>query len=431
MNEAISADPGVDCESRPAAAADGVHGDRNPAPSHIAFYLPELTGGGVQRRTLTLAGELAGQGHRIDLVLCQAEGTLRDQVPPQVRVVCLDPEPLWRARCAALAADPKGLASLTLPVLLAKKPSRSLAYLSSLARYLRNERPHALLAAKPHPNLEAVWARNLAHAETRIVVSERIALSGKVSTSRMWKRRYLPPLIKRTYQMADGIIAVSQGVADDLAAVTSIPRGRISTIYNPVVGPELLEKAAAPLDHPWFAPGSPPVVLGAGRIHPDKDFPTLLRAFARVRKQRPARLMILGEARRDERHKALLELAEELDIAGDLVVPGFVGNPYAYMSRAAVFVLSSLWEGLPGVLIEALACGCPTVSTDCPSGPREILENGDYGVLVPMGDDAAMAEGILATLADPPDKDRLRARGAEFGIERSARQYLELLLGDG
>lgn len=415
----------------PGEPSDEASTDRRSSSRHIAIYLPELTGGGVQKRTLTLAADLAEQGHRVDLVLCQTEGRLSGQVPPKVKVFGLERGPLWRARCAALAADPKGLKALIWPVLLAKKPSRSLAYLPSLAQYLRDERPDALLAAKPHPNLEAVWARRLARAKARVVVSERIALSGKVSTSKLWKRRFLPPLIRRTYQMADGIIAVSQGVADDLASVTDIPRDRITAIYNPVVNPDLLGKAAAPLDHPWFAPGAPPVILGAGRLHPDKDFPTLLRAFARVLEKRPARLMILGEAKRDARHKALLELAEELDIVENLAFPGYVANPYAYMSRAGVFVLSSLWEGLPGVLIEALACGCPVVSTDCPSGPREVLENGAYGVLVPMGDDAAMADGILATLANPPNKDRNRARGAAFSVERSAQQYVDLLLGDG
>lgn len=429
MNEVISETLTVDDKGRPDAVSDVASTDHASSSRHIAFYLPELTGGGVQKRTLTLAAELAEQGHRIDLVLCQTEGRLSGQVPPQVRVVGLERGPLWRARCAALAADPRGLKALMWPVLLAKKPSRSLAYLPSLAQYLRDERPDALLAAKPHPNLEAVWARRLARAKARVVVSERIALSGKVSTSRLWKRRYLPPLIRRTYQMADGIIAVSQGVADDLAAVAEIPRDRIATIYNPVVNPDLLGKAEAPLDHPWFAPGAPPVVLGAGRLHPDKDFPTLLRAFARVLEKRPARLIILGEAKRDARHTALLELAAELDIAEHIDFPGFVANPYAYMSRAGVFVLSSLWEGLPGVLIEALACGCPAVSTDCPSGPREVLADGRYGPLVAMGDHMAMADAVLATLDDPPERERLRARGAEFSVSQAAERYLDLLLG--
>ncbi len=370
MHEADTAVLGFDGVGPPDTLPDRAHGDRDFNSSHIAFYLQELAVGGVPKRTIALAADLVEQGHRIDLVLCHAQGHLREQVPPQVRVVALDRAPLMLARWAAFAADPLGLWAMARPVLLARKPSKTLAYLPSLARYLRHERPDALLAAKPHLNMEAIWARQLTRAQTRIVISERIALSGKASTSRLWKRRFLPPLIKRAYQRADGIVAVSQGVADDLAAVADIPRERIATIYNPVVNAGLLEKAAAPLDHPWFAPGSPPVILGAGRIHPDKDFPTLLRAFARVREQRSARLIVLGEAKRDARQEALLQLADELGIAEDLAFPGFVGNPYAYMSRAAVFVLSSLWEGLPGVLIEALACGCPVVSTDCPNGPR-------------------------------------------------------------
>src|SRR5262249_43075680 len=146
--------------------------------------------------------------------------------------------------------------------------------------------------------------------------------------------------------------------------------------------------------HPWFRPSAPPVVLGAGRLHAQKDFPTLLRAFAQVRAKREARLMILGEAKCAEYRTELMALAAQLGIADDVMLPGFVANPFAYMARAAVFVLSSAWEGLPTVLIEALASGCPVVSTACPSGPREILENGKYGPLVPVGDDTALANAI-------------------------------------
>jgi len=196
-----------------------------------------------------------------------------------------------------------------------------------------------------------------------------------------------------------------------------------------VVGAEMLEKARAPLEHPWFAPGAPPVVLGVGRLAPQKEFPTLIRAFARVRSQRPARLMILGEGKTPDRRAALLALAGELGIAEDVALPGFQPNPFAYMARASLFVLSSAWEGLPGVLVQALACGCPVVSTDCPSGPAEILEQGEYGRLVAVGDEAALAEAIGSTLDNPPERDKLRARGADFSIDLSVDRHLDVLLG--
>jgi glycosyltransferase involved in cell wall biosynthesis len=282
-------------------------------------------------------------------------------------------------------------------------------------------------------NLVALWARRLARVPTRVAVSERNTLSQKMkehAKNRRWSRRFLLPVVHRTYPWADAIIAVSTGVADDLSLTAGIPREWISTIYNPVVTPELLSKAQAPLDHPWFTPGSPPVILGVGRLHEQKDFPTLLRTFARVRAERETHLMILGEAKHAEHRAELIALAAQLGIADDVAFPGFVDNPFAYMARASVFVLSSAWEGLPGVLIQALACGCPVVSTDCPSGPAEILQNGQYGPLIPVGDDAALARAILTTLDRPPDPQRLRARAAEFSVSHAVDQYIELLFGN-
>jgi glycosyltransferase involved in cell wall biosynthesis len=232
-------------------------------------------------------------------------------------------------------------------------------------------------------------------------------------------------LARRLYGWADAAIGVSKGISEDLARHTSIPRDRIITIYNPTFTSESVEKATAPLEHPWFAPGSPPVILGAGRLTTQKDFPTLLRAFARVRKRQPARLVILGEGKKKQ---ALIGLATKLGIVREMALPGFIDNPFAWMSHAAVFVLSSVWEGFPGVLIEAMACGCPVVSTDCPSGPAEILKAGEYGPLVSMGDDEALAEAILSTLKKPLDPAKLRARAAEFSVDRALDRYLEVLL---
>jgi glycosyltransferase involved in cell wall biosynthesis len=237
----------------------------------------------------------------------------------------------------------------------------------------------------------------------------------------------MPILARHSYAWADGIIAVSSGVADDLARVARLPRERIEVVHNPVVDRELPSKRKAPLDHPWFADGQPPVVLGLGRLKKQKDFPTLLRAFARLRSTREARLVILGEGKQEQ---SIRSLARSLGIAKDVDLPGFDPNPFRYLARAACFVLSSAWEGLPRVLIEALACGCPVVSTDCPSGPHEILEGGRYGPLVPVGDERAMANAIAQVLDHPPDRDELRSRGALFAVDSSADRYLAILFGD-
>jgi glycosyltransferase involved in cell wall biosynthesis len=263
-----------------------------------------------------------------------------------------------------------------------------------------------------------------------LVISEHINLSQSVQAAfnrRKWRYRFLPPLLARTYPWAEAIIAVSTGVADDLSTLAEIPRERILTIYNPVVTPDLEEKSRALCDHPWFAPGSPPVLLAVGRFTGQKDLPTLLRAFARVRRMRPVRLLLLGEG--EERTK-LEALVRELGVAADVALPGFVLNPFPYMARAAVLVLSSLHEGLAMVVIEALACGCPVVSTDCPSGPAEILEGGRYGALVPVGDVEAMAKAIHAALDGTHDPELLKTRAAEFSLERAAERYLAVLCGD-
>jgi glycosyltransferase involved in cell wall biosynthesis len=410
---------------------------RGGTPHHIAFFMTSLDGGGVQRVVLNLAHACVERGYRVDLVVCQAKGPYQDQVPNGVNVIELKAGPAgWLARVFILAADPRGFMPLLWSVLLPVKTWKRFRYLPDLSRYLRREQPHVLLSAMTHVNLMAVWARRLAGVSTRMVVSEHITKMQAMkdeAKKRKWHWRFLPPVIQRAYRWTDAIVAVSEGVADDLSLLTGLPRERITTIYNPIVTPELYRKAQVPLEHPWFTPGAPPVVLGAGRLRPQKDFPTLIRAFARARAVREMRLMILGGGK-DEQKKAqskapLLALAHQLGVGNDVAFPGFVENPFAYMARASVFVLSSAWEGFGNVIVEALACGCPVVSTDCPSGPAEILENGKYGPLVPVGDDEALADAILSMLSTPPDRDRLRAHSAMFTVDHAADQYLQVLLG--
>ena len=373
---------------------------------------------------VALAGALHEAGHRVDLVLGRAVGNFLDQIHPGVRVVDLGVRTILPALPALLRFPADGLHML--PALLPPVPQRVIGCIPALARYLRSERPEALLSALNYSNLAAVWARRLAGVPTRLVVSERNTLSVRASRSSEGSLRALPAMIRRFYPWADAVTAVSDGVADDLARVSGIPRGEIVTTWNPVVSPALAEAAAQPLDHPWFRPGEPPVVLGAGKLRPQKDFATLIDAFAKLRAKRPARLMILGEGPEEGR---LRVRARRLDISSDVALEGFVGNPFAYMARAAVFALSSAWEGLPSVLIQAMACGCPVVSTDCPSGPSEILEGGACGPLVPVGDSDALAAAMLRLLASPPDRERLRRRAEDFSVDRVALRYLAVMLG--
>ncbi|TCO81619.1 glycosyltransferase involved in cell wall biosynthesis [Plasticicumulans lactativorans] len=350
--------------------------------------------GGVERMVLNLVDGFAAAGLRVDLLAIRADSAHLGALPPGVHLHDLG------VRHSGLAVP-------------------------ALARYLRRERPRALLAAKDRAIRAAVAARALARVPCRIVgrlgTNLSAALEGRAGISR-WLR--VAPM-RLFYPYVDHVVAVSAGVATDTRALTGLPAGRCSVIRNPVVMPRLAELAAAPAPHPWLADGGDPVILGAGRLTEQKDFATLLRAFAQVQAAYPARLVILGEGRE---RKALEALAGSLGLRERLLLPGFDPNPYAWMCRARLFVLSSAWEGSPNVLTEALALGVPSVATDCPSGPREILDGGRYGALVPVGDDAALARAMLATLAAPLLADTLRQAVAEYTQAAAVTAYLRLLL---
>jgi len=407
--------------------------DREARAAHIAIFLDHLRGGGVQKMRLIIARGLAERGHRVDLVLCDVSGPLRDQVPETVNLVELRPAGILRAGALVLATDPGNSGALLTSLLLSREISPTLRYFPDLVRYLKVVRPDAILSATPDMNIEASLARRRAGVAARLVVSEHNTLLQGHPLGSGWRGSVLASMLRRAYRHVDAIIGVSDGVAEDIVKRTGLPRESVRTVYNPTVTPGLLQKVGEPLDHPWFSPDCPPVILGVGRLGDAKDFPNLIRAFARVREQRPVRLVILGEAKKAEktakRQLELMSLAGELGVDADVQLPGFVQNPYAYMARAAVFAMSSVHEGLPNVLIEALACGCPAVSTDCPSGPAEILEYGRFGPLVPLRDHVALADAIVRTLESPPDAKILRERGAMFSVERAVNKYEELLLG--
>jgi len=387
---------------------------RDQEPRHLAIFIFALTAGGAQRRTLTLARGFAQRGHRVDLVVVSGQGALARELPPGVRSIVLHAG--WKRTFGALER------SLNL------RGFETLASIPSLVGYLRRERPDVLLSAASHVNLVSLWSRRLAGVPLRLVLR---ASNDPIGYPEMWPRaqrtirRFLRWMAGRVYPWADAIIAVSQGVADDVVRLTGLPRERVTTIYNPVMTSDLLAKAREPVAHPWLTHGSAPVVLGAGKLKIQKDFPTLIRAFARVRRSREARLLILGEG---GQRRALEAIVRELGLERDVALPGHVDNHWAWMARASVFVLSSAWEGLPGVLIEAMACGCPVVSTNCASGPSEILEGGAYGPLVPVRDDRLLAEAILKVLDAPPDPERLRTRASIFSVEPAVDAYLDVLL---
>jgi glycosyltransferase involved in cell wall biosynthesis len=366
-----------------------------PDNKKLAIFLPALYEGGAERVLLHLAEGIADNGYKVDLVLGRCFGPYMSEIPEKIHLVSFEVK-------------------------------RDLYTLLPLIRYLRRERPDVILSAL-HTNIISLWAKKIARSSVRLVVSVHNSLSDSTryyaSDLRM---RFMPRLIRAFYPWADEIIAVSNGVARDLAQTTGISEEQIRVIYNPAITPKILSKAQEPLEHPWFSPSEPPVILGMGRLTPQKDFPMLIKAFSLVRKQRRARLIILGEG---EERPTLEELIDEMTLNDDVSLPGFIDNPYPFLRLASVFVLSSRWEGLPGVLIEALSCGTPLISTDCPSGPREILADGKYGTLIPVGDEKAAAQAILKVLKKKPGP-AAEESWHEFTNEFVLDKYIKVLFGN-
>ncbi len=392
---------------------------------HLAVLSRGLEGGGVQRMMRHVADELARRGFEVDFLVPshRQDGAMQEGMT-------LQPLPHWPrsvGRYLALFADPGGFPQLLRPVLLPILAAEPLGLIPSLRHYLRTRQPDGMIVGTTYMNLAAIWSRELAGVPTRLLISERDNLSQNLRTGKVggsWRWRYLPPVLKRTYPRADAVIGVSEGVTRDLEKIAELPKGLAQTIYNPVVTSDLLAQAANEPGDPWFAPGMPPVILSAGRLVTKKDYPTLLKGFAKLLEDRPAHLIILGKG---PDQKRLEQLAVELGIQDEVRFSGWIDNVYAYMARASVFALTSMREGLPGVLIQALACGCPVVSTDCPSGPDEILKGGRLGPLIPMGDDVALTEGLKAMLDHPPSKEILRSRASDFTAEAAVDKYLKAL----
>ncbi len=361
----------------------------------IAIYIPSLKGGGAERVMVILANEFTEQGFRVDLVLASATGSYLTEVNSRVNIVDLG-------------------------------KSRVIKSLPGLIRYLRDHQPASLLSAMGHANLVALLAKKLSLSNTRIVVSERNDTSIEKDQQKNFRSVVIHCINKYLYRTADEIHAVSRGVAVSLANHLNIPIEKIKVIYNPVYTIKILELAQVQVNLPWLRKNGQHLIVAAGRLTKQKDFSTLVRAFALIHNKIDARLVIMGEG---ELRADLELLIVEHGLQEKIILPGFVDNPFAIMKHADLFVLSSAWEGLPNVLIQAMACGTPVVSTDCPSGPAEILENGKWGRLVQVGNIEALARAITETLSQKENPDVL-TRASHFNLERAVEQYLKILLPD-
>ena len=403
---------------------------------HISFLLSGLDGGGAERNTLRLAAALIARGHRADLAIPRFAGDYRAAIPGGMRV--------WRARIPgadrkflravqrsgvqveAMTVNPFGAARTWLflrrkypriPVIRCRGLRSIYPYAHFLSRYVREVRPHVLVSALPGPNAVAVCAAELAERAVPVVVTVRANIAGTYPPEWMEAARTLYPL-------ADAVVAVSRGAAECARRLLGVDAGHVRTIYNPIPADSIRRMAREEVAHPWFADGEPPVILSVGREAPEKDYPTLVEAFGLASREARARLVILGKLSAPFRAR-LKSLARGVGVEGDLGFLDFDENPYRYMRRAGLVALSSRWEGLPTVILEALACGTPVVSTDTPYGPREIL--GDWGDLPPVGDAPALARALVRTLrGESPAEEPLRARAADFSEEKAAAAYLAL-----
>ena len=364
--------------------------DRMDSTPDLTVLVASLFHGGVGKMRVHLINEIARRGYRVELIVADRNSPYMERVAPAVRVTTV-------------------------------ATSNAVLGVPAIAGYLWRRRPRKMLTQRIRVNVLALRARTLARAPTQMFVTINTNMTQELSALRPEKRDRHLTRMRKYFPRNDGMIAVSRGVADDAARLLGCLPDRIQVAPNPTVTPELESLAQAPLDHPWFAPGEPPVILGVGRLEPQKDFVTLIRAFAQVRAQRRCRLVILGEGKLRE---ALRQLTVELGVAADVELPGFVANPYAFMRRAALFALSSAWEGSPNSLTEALALGVPLVATDCPNGPNEVLDGGRYGELVAVDDPAALAAAMVRTLDRPVDRAALQAAGLRYTVERSASAYI-------
>ena len=400
---------------------------------HMGFVLSTLVGGGAERVVLTLADSLIERGHRVDLIMGRFQGEYRASIPNGLRLYY---PRLWpsnsslRRYCrergipvTPLTVNPAAAAwawrSLRKKNLGPPVDPKHALYAYAIAKYVRSARPQALMATLPVAGASAIYAAELTGRSIPVAVSVHNNVSSEYTSEHL-------RMAKALYPTADAIVAVSNGVAGEAERTLGVDAEKIQTIYNPISPARIWQLAQEPLSHPWFGDGQPPVILTAGRETPAKDYRTLVEAFAIARRTRSARLAIAGsfsEAYRSD----LLSHARGFGVEHDLEFLGFDENLFRYMRMSALFALSSRWEGLPMVILEALACGTPVVSADAPYGPREILGGGQWGKLPPVGDAPALAQGILETLqGDRPPEDALKARASEFSRDRAANAYIEL-----
>ncbi len=373
----------------------------------VAIMLHDFAETGVARNALAIAEAAHNEGLRTEIWVVNRAGPLVAQVPSGVGLVTLGCRKLGRAnrRLADVAA------------------------IGNLAKAYRRRRPAIALSAGNHFHIAASAAYLLAGSPTPVRLLVRVSnppFQGRnipIGSFSAW-------LYRLRFSGAKRIISVSAELREILVNDIGLDPNRIVTIVNSIDLEAAKQRAAQPPEHPWFAAGEPPVILGIGRLAPQKNFSLLIRAFAQVRGVRPARLVIIGEGTGAEPGK-LRALAASLDLtSADVWFAGHQSNPLKFLANAGLFVLTSNWEGMSNVLLEAMACGCPVVATDCPTGVREVLENGRIGPIVPVNDPDALANAMIRRLDEPRDSERLTEHVARFDDDRMRVAYTHLFKGE-
>jgi glycosyltransferase involved in cell wall biosynthesis len=360
----------------------------------VAIYLHDLVGGGVERQSLIIAEEFRRHGADVTLVLHRLRGQLLDQVPAGLRVVGLN-------------------------------SSRTMMDVPRLARFLRREKPDILLSNVDLNNVAALLAKVVSFSSTKVVICQHNTMSRSFVAGETWLYSYIGLAYRLLSPLISRAVAVSDGVAGELVAVAGLPSEVVLTINNPVVGPDFQDRAQEVADHPWFHEPERPVFVTAGRFVPQKDHETMIRALAIYRRRSGGRLIILGSGPLEGQ---LTDLVSRLDLTDSVDFLGFRANALPFFRQADAFLLSSRCEGFGNVIVEALGCGTPVISTRCDHGPAEILDNGRYGLLVEPQNPAALADAMdqVATLRERFPADSLRQRAGDFNYAACASRYMAM-----
>lgn len=365
----------------------------NPSSRKIGLILSSLHGGGAEKMMLNLASEFVKQDIQVDLILSTKSGDYLDQVPSKVRIVNLEAHRLAKS-------------------------------LIPLIKHLRSNEYDCILSTGTGMNIISCLVKHFSQMDARLVIRVQNTVSRSVKTGSRPEHWLLPYFVKLLFPRADRVVAISEGVKADLTNFTSVDSSKVDVIYNPVVTDELYNLANKQPNHKWFEEIEDSIIIGAGRLIPEKNFETLIRAFNNFLNENQGRLIILGKG---PEKSALVQLTQKLDIDEMVDFAGFVDNPYAFMNHADLFAQSPATEGFGNVLVEAMACGTPVVSTDCPHGPAEILNFGQYGPLVPVGDDIALAKAIEWVLERPLPSKYLQKRATKFSSRKIKHEYDQVL----